>query len=167
MTTRYVKCPLYTVSTRGQREMSSNLSDGPTYVPAGNLAPTSVQRGRWGIFNIAYERPSWKARASRFSFAQAAAVLDSIRFTWRFLHELCWAAPICFVSYIIALWWISIAPALSLYLSYSVIDAVRTFRPGSLSHWLILSRSTTLFGPQALATTAAALCNVWSWRGRL
>jgi hypothetical protein len=145
----------------------SNFSDAFTYAPADKLAPTSVQRGRWGIFNIAYERPSWKARLSKFSFAQAPALLDSIRFTWRFLRELCSAAPICFVSYVLALWWISIAPALSLYLSYAVIDAVRDFRPWSLSHQLILSRSTTLFGTKASKTTATALYNFWCWRGRL
>jgi hypothetical protein len=108
---------------------TSNSSNAIIDAPSDALCSTSVKRATWGIFNIAYEPPSWRAKVANFSFTEPLiAAFHCAPFISRFLSELCFIAPKYFVSYILAFLWISVAPALSLYLSYLIIDTVRVSR---------------------------------------
>lgn len=135
----------------------SNFSDTFSDAPSDAVRSTGVHRATWGIFNIAYEPPSWKTKISEFSLTEHLAALDSAQFAWRFICEVCCIAPRCFISYVLASWWISITPALSLYFSHLVIDTIHecvsnsVINDHSRSHlqhlvllWSLLSASSAI-----------------------
>ncbi|KAF8236726.1 hypothetical protein L208DRAFT_601251 [Tricholoma matsutake] len=141
----------------------SNFSDTFSDAPSDAVRSTGVHRATWGIFNIAYEPPSWKTKISEFSPTEHLAALDSAQFAWRFICEVCCIAPRCFISYVLASWWISITPALSLYFSHLVIDTVRASPsvPRDSSDQLIISRSMSVSRTLSSTTTVAAIYSIW------
>ena len=108
--------------------MTSNTVDAFDDVPSDTVHPPAVaKRATWGIFHIAYEPVFWRAKFAAFSFKQPlVTILGYVPYTWGFLSELFCIAPKSFVSYLLSFFWVSITPALSLYLSYVIIDTVRT-----------------------------------------
>lgn len=89
------------------------------------MAAPIVHTLKWGIFNIAYEAKSRSFVPVVSLLAILRTVHDPEALLWRFFKDVYNIAPFTFLTYIAASIWLSINPALSLQLSYIILQKVR------------------------------------------
>lgn len=109
---------------------SPSQPDRVVYMPSQLPPPETqaddenVRRFRWGIFEVAYELPPSTPLFSKLFPSAVQDSRESFRPAFRLFRELYSIAPKAYTTYNLGCLWLSIAPALSLYLSYSVLSLV-------------------------------------------
>jgi hypothetical protein len=88
------------------------------------MAAPPVQVLKWGIFDVAYE-----ARGDFFAPANSVFTLlwtlpELFTHLWRFLQDVHRIAPTTFVTYVASSAWLGASPAVSLHMSYSILQNV-------------------------------------------
>lgn len=88
------------------------------------MTPPPVHTFKWGIFDVAYEAK----KRSYTPGISPTTLLQTLRepgaHVWRFLKDVHHIAPITFSVYIAASAWLSVSPAISLRVSYLILQKV-------------------------------------------
>jgi hypothetical protein len=82
-------------------------------------ASTGTRRFSWGIFEVVYDYPT-----RIFTPFNGPSDYRGLQYTLRFIRELRTIAPRPFAIHVFGCVWMSVSPALSLYLSYSILDII-------------------------------------------
>ncbi|KAF8889910.1 P-loop containing nucleoside triphosphate hydrolase protein [Infundibulicybe gibba] len=113
--------------------MDEEQSNQPKHANPLDPSPSSsLRRTRWGIFEVAYEsHRQYRLPLPTLGAMKRAMVLSAHGI--HLLRELYTLAPFVLTAYTLGFIWMSISPAFSLYISYSILVLIEQFISGQLT----------------------------------
>ena len=108
-----------------------------------------TRRFSWGIFEVVYDYPT-----RVFTLFTGTSNYRNVQYTLRFLYELHVIAPRPFLLHILGSLLISVSPAVSLYLSYSILDIINVCC--FFNSMCDYSRALSRYRPLSIYTTPIA-----------
>ena len=115
----YISLPVFT-PTYLTRHMSLSFTSLQNHHGAADYSRSSgTRRFSWGIFEVVYDHPT-----RTFTPLRGLLIYKNFQSTTRFFRELSTIAPAAFAIHVLGCIWMSVSPALSLYLSYVILEMI-------------------------------------------